>query len=190
MRCDGRKSTQILRDCEMLVAEYDGKLLRLYVAARDTRALEQRLLACGVGPITMNIFFARAAPLLDQSVSQSSAGHRQIGKAPIRRPARYDRKSVTFARWKRGSSGDGVNSHQHRSLSVIKLLALQRGNVVDDRPYSGTQHPRHKARCSSPHRHFSASSNLHFLGCDAKLHNAIFLGVGLEADQRKLMAPA
>ena len=68
VRCDGRKSTQILRDCEMLVAEYDGKLLRLHVTARDTRALEQRLLACGVGPITMNIFFARAAPLLDQSV--------------------------------------------------------------------------------------------------------------------------
>jgi len=51
VRYDGRKSTQILRDCEKLIADYGGSLGRLHGIARDARDLEQRLLAFyGVGP--------------------------------------------------------------------------------------------------------------------------------------------
>ncbi len=44
VRYDGRKSTQVLRDCEELIADYGGSLRRLHETARDARDLEQRLL--------------------------------------------------------------------------------------------------------------------------------------------------
>ena len=57
VRYDGRKSTQVLRDCETLMTDYGGSLSRLHDAACDARDLEERLLAFyGVGPMTMNIF--------------------------------------------------------------------------------------------------------------------------------------
>jgi len=63
VRYDGRKSTQILRDCETLLNDYHGSLLRLHESAVDARELEQRLLAFyGVGPVTMNIFLRELRP--------------------------------------------------------------------------------------------------------------------------------
>lgn len=40
-----RKSTQLLRDCEMLIAEYGGRLSRLHDAASDARDVDERLLS-------------------------------------------------------------------------------------------------------------------------------------------------
>ena len=63
VRYDGRKSTQILRDCEMLIADYGGRLSRLHDSARDPCDLEQRLLTFyGVGPVTTNIFLRELRP--------------------------------------------------------------------------------------------------------------------------------
>jgi len=63
VRYDGRKSTQVLRDCEALIADYGGSLGRLHEAARDARDLEERLLAFyGIGPVTMNIFLRELRP--------------------------------------------------------------------------------------------------------------------------------
>ncbi len=63
VRYDGRKSTQVLRDCEGLIAHYDGSLSRLHEAARDARDLEEGLLAFyGVGPVTVNIFLRELRP--------------------------------------------------------------------------------------------------------------------------------
>jgi hypothetical protein len=63
VRYDGRKSTQILRDCEMLLAEYDGRVTELRDRAADARDLEARLLAFyGVGPTTVNIFLRELRP--------------------------------------------------------------------------------------------------------------------------------
>ena len=66
VRYDGRKSTQVLRDCDMLIADYGGRLSRLHDAALDAANLEERLLAFyGVGPVTMNIFllsYGRSGP--------------------------------------------------------------------------------------------------------------------------------
>lgn len=47
VRYDGRKSTQVLRDCEELLAHYGGSLGRLHEAARDARDLEQGLHRAG-----------------------------------------------------------------------------------------------------------------------------------------------
>jgi endonuclease III len=63
VRYDGRKSTQVLRDCERLLTDYRGSLRRLHDAARDARDLEAMLLTFyGVGPVTVNIFLRELRP--------------------------------------------------------------------------------------------------------------------------------
>jgi hypothetical protein len=63
VRYDGRKSRQILVDCELLLSEYRGSLTRLHESARDEADLEQRLLAFyGIGPVTVNIFLRELRP--------------------------------------------------------------------------------------------------------------------------------
>ena len=55
VRYDGRKSTQILRDCRTLIDDYGGSLRRLHQVPKDREDLEWRLLDLyGVGPITVN----------------------------------------------------------------------------------------------------------------------------------------
>ena len=44
VRYDGRKSAQVLRDCERLLADYHGSLRRLHDPTRDARELEATLL--------------------------------------------------------------------------------------------------------------------------------------------------
>jgi len=63
IRYDGRKSTQILHDCEHLLTEYRGSLTRLHAAAADSDDLETRLRSFyGVGPDTINIFLRELRP--------------------------------------------------------------------------------------------------------------------------------
>lgn len=63
VRYDGRKSTQVLRDCEKLLTDYDGSLPTLHRRAADAADLEARLLAFwGVGPVTVNIFLRELRP--------------------------------------------------------------------------------------------------------------------------------
>lgn len=57
VRYDGRKSMQLLRDCEKLLDEYRGSLRRMHDIAAGKRDLEARLMDFhGVGPVTTNIF--------------------------------------------------------------------------------------------------------------------------------------
>jgi hypothetical protein len=87
VRYDGRKSTQVLHDCEMLIADYSGSLDRLHGTARNAREVEQRLLAFhGVGPVTANIFLREMRPFWIQSQSRSAALRQQAGEAPRGRP--------------------------------------------------------------------------------------------------------
>jgi endonuclease III len=63
VRYDGRKSTQIVRDCERLLEHYGGRLSRLHELATDSDDLERRLQEFyGVGPITANIFLRELRP--------------------------------------------------------------------------------------------------------------------------------
>lgn len=63
VRYDGRKSEQILRDCEKLVTDYRGSLAELHAQARDSRNLEERVQEFyGIGPVTMNIFLRELRP--------------------------------------------------------------------------------------------------------------------------------
>ena len=62
-RFDERKSTQVLGNCEMLLADCGGSLSKLHDRAQDAEDLEKRLLAFdGVGPVTVNIFLRELRP--------------------------------------------------------------------------------------------------------------------------------
>jgi len=86
VRYEGRKSTQVLRDCEGLIAHYGGSLGRLHEAARDAPDLEQGLLTFlrhRAGD--REHLSARVASLLEQGRSRSSASGEEVGEAPVRR---------------------------------------------------------------------------------------------------------
>lgn len=103
VRYDGRKSSQILRNCEMLLKQYGGSLTALHELAEDDQGLESRLLDFyGVGPVTVNIFlrelrphWVKADPKPLSIVTELAA---QIG---LDLDA-FDRKTVAFARIEAG----------------------------------------------------------------------------------------
>jgi hypothetical protein len=103
VRYDGRKSDQVLRDCQALIDDYRGSLMRLHDAANDARDLEQRLLAFhGVGPITVNIFLRELRPFWAKAdpeplpVVRELAGRLGVGLGD------YERRSLRFARLEAG----------------------------------------------------------------------------------------
>ena len=103
VRYDGRKSTQILRDCEELLAEYGGKLHCLHEAASDTQDLEQRFLKFyGVGPVTTNIFLRELRPFWTKADPGPLAVIVELAKRLSIDLTRYHRKSLTFARVEAG----------------------------------------------------------------------------------------
>ncbi len=63
VRYDGKKSAQILRNCETLIETYGGSLKALRDRSRGPRDLEERLMAFhGVGQVTANIFLRELRP--------------------------------------------------------------------------------------------------------------------------------
>jgi hypothetical protein len=103
VRYDGRKSTQVLHDCDTLVADYGGKLRRLHDATRDARDLEQRLLAFyGVGPVTMNIFLRELRPFWAKADPDPLPIVVTLANRLSIDLTRYKRKSLTFARVEAG----------------------------------------------------------------------------------------
>jgi hypothetical protein len=103
VRYDGRKSTQVLRDCETLIAVYGGSLTRLHDAARDARDLEERLLAFyGIGPVAMNIFLRELRPFWPKADPDPLPAVRKLANRLSIDLARYRRKSLAFARVEAG----------------------------------------------------------------------------------------
>lgn len=103
VRYDGRKSTQILTDCETLLADYGGSLKRLHRMAADGADLEQRLSAFfGVGPVTVNIFLRELRPYWPKAdPAPLPVVHDVARKLGVDLDA-YNRKSVAFARIEAG----------------------------------------------------------------------------------------
>lgn len=103
VRYDGRKSTQVLRDCEKLIADYRGSLSALHDAAADARDLEQRLLAFyGVGPVTLNIFLRELRPFWAKADPEPLPVVKRMAQRLSLDLAAYRRKSLTFARLEAG----------------------------------------------------------------------------------------
>jgi len=103
VRYDGRKSTQVLRDCKMLIADYGGRPSRLHERARDACDLEERLLAFyGVGPVTMNIFLRELRPFWTKADPDPLPVVEVLARRLSIDLDRYDRKSLAFARVEAG----------------------------------------------------------------------------------------
>ncbi len=103
VRYDGRKSTQVLRDCETLISDYSGSLNRLHEIARDTRDLENRLLAFyGVGPVTMNIFLRELRPFWAKADPDPLPVVKTLANQLSIDLRRYKRNSLIFARVEAG----------------------------------------------------------------------------------------
>lgn len=103
VRYDGRKSSQILRDCETLLQDYGGSLAALHAASHSPDDLESRLLAFyGVGPITANIFLRELRPYWRQAdpepLPQVTALAEELGLDL----GAFNRKTVTFTRIEAG----------------------------------------------------------------------------------------
>ena len=116
VRYDGRKSEQILRDCETLLTRYGGRLSRLHQAARNPRDLEARLDAFyGVGPVTANIFLRELRPFWSKAdptpLPSVLALASKLGIALRRQP----HKTLSFARLEAGLIRF---SHGRRSVRV------------------------------------------------------------------------
>ena len=103
VRYDGRKSTQVLRNCERLLADYRGSLRRLHDAAHDARELEAMLLTFyGVGPVTANIFLRELRPYWGKADPEPLPIVKRLAKKLHVDLARYPRKSLIFARVEAG----------------------------------------------------------------------------------------
>ncbi|HBZ70771.1 MAG TPA: hypothetical protein DEP35_13970 [Deltaproteobacteria bacterium] len=103
VRYDESKSTQIVRDCTSLLADYGGRLSRLHEAAADAGDLERRLLQFyGVGPITTNIFLRELRPYWSKADPAPLPIVRELAHAWRMNLDAYDRKSVIFCRIEAG----------------------------------------------------------------------------------------
>jgi endonuclease III len=103
VRYDGRKSTQVLRDCQALIADYGGSLQRLHDAANDARDLEEKLLAFyGVGPVTANIFLRELRPFWAKADPDPLPAVGKLARRLRIDLACYRRKSLVFARVEAG----------------------------------------------------------------------------------------
>lgn len=103
IRYDGRKSTQILRNCEVLLKEYGGSLTRLHHDARDGDDLEERLLAFyGIGPVTANIFLRELRPFWEKADPDPLPAVTKAARKLRIDLRRYNRKSLVFARVEAG----------------------------------------------------------------------------------------
>lgn len=103
VRYDGRKSEQLLRDCDKLLDDYAGSMSRIEALAVDNADLEARLLAFyGVGPVTVNIFLRELRPYWSKADPGPLAAVREAAAGLGIDLDRYDRKSLTFARLEAG----------------------------------------------------------------------------------------
>lgn len=103
VRYDGRKSTQILRDCEMLLDQYEGSLKKLHDMSDSNADLEAELLAFyGVGPVTANIFLRELRPYWRKADPKPLPIVNEVAKRIGLDLDAYNRKSVTFTRIEAG----------------------------------------------------------------------------------------
>lgn len=103
VRYDGKTSDQILRDCEILISEYDGSLKKLHEYAENSEDLEYRLMNFyGIGPITTNIFLRELRPFWTKADPEPLPIVKKIARKYAINLNRYNRKSLSFVRIEAG----------------------------------------------------------------------------------------
>jgi hypothetical protein len=103
VRYDGRKSTQILRDCEKLLDQYQGSLRGLHDLSDSSSDLEKRLLAFyGVGPVTVNIFLRELRSYWEKAEPEPLPIVYELSAKIGLDLDSLDRKTISFARVEAG----------------------------------------------------------------------------------------
>jgi hypothetical protein len=103
VRYDGKKSAQILADCQTLMDEYRGSLQRLHSVAKNSRDLEGRLMAFyGIGPTTANIFLRELRPYWKKAAPKPLPVVAAVAKRFRVGLGEYPLKSITFSRIEAG----------------------------------------------------------------------------------------
>ena len=103
VRYDGRKSRQILSNCETLIADYGGSLTKLHVSSENSLDLQEILLSFyGVGPITANIFLREMRPYWRNADPEPLLVVHDLAKRLGLDLGAVDRRSVTFSRIEAG----------------------------------------------------------------------------------------
>ncbi|HXJ33448.1 MAG TPA: hypothetical protein VMS22_05345 [Candidatus Eisenbacteria bacterium] len=103
VRYDGRKSTQVLRDCQTLLDEYGGSLLRLHDLALDAHDLEARVEAFyGIGPVTANVFLRELRPFWRKADPELLPAVTRLARRLGIDLRTYDRKTLRFVRLEAG----------------------------------------------------------------------------------------
>jgi hypothetical protein len=132
VRYDGRKSTQILTDCEWLLEHYEGSLTQLHRLAKDSKDLENKLLDFyGVGEVTANIFLRELRPYWKKADPEPLPVVKTVATSCGIDLGRYDRKSLAFCRIEAGLIRSrhrlrGLGK-THSEMSTKKKPGLERG---------------------------------------------------------------
>ena len=103
VRYDNQRSEQILRNCEMLLDEYDGSLSALHEVAADDEDLGARIDTFhGVGPVTTSTFLRELRPAWAKSDPDPIDTIPVVTERNGITLDKYDRKSEMFARVEAG----------------------------------------------------------------------------------------
>ena len=103
VRYDGRKSTQILLDCKMLLDKHQGSLQDIHDTSRDKADLEACFLSFyGVGPVTVNIFLRELRPYWRKADPMPLPIVHDMAKRLGVELDQFNRKTVTFTRIEAG----------------------------------------------------------------------------------------
>jgi hypothetical protein len=137
IRYNGRKSTQVLRDCEMLLAQYGGSVLVLHARASDPLDLEARLLEFhGIEPVTANMFLRELRPCWPRGRSASASRGAGRNASALARPRRARSQELCADRGRPRSlapsrreqaSGRGGRMNEGRPRSRALRSARPRG---------------------------------------------------------------
>ncbi|MBA7578234.1 hypothetical protein ES708_20096 [subsurface metagenome] len=103
VRYDGKTSTQILRNCEILLQKYRGSLKELHKEAQNSKDLEDKLTNFyGIGPITTNIFLRELRPFWKKANPEPLPIVKKIAQKYEINLGKYNKKSLTFVRIEAG----------------------------------------------------------------------------------------
>ncbi len=121
VRYDGKKSDQILKDCEFLLKNYDGSLNRLHEMAKDSKDLEKRLDEFyGIGHITINIFLRELRPFWEKADPDPLDIVFEMARQLGIDLSGYDRKTLEFVRIEAGL----IRLWHHRKRERHRKISL------------------------------------------------------------------
>lgn len=103
VRFDEKTSTQLLRNCKMLLEKYRGSLKRLILSSANTAEAESKLMEFyGIGPVRTNIFLRELRPFMKNCDPEPLPSVRQLARKAGIYLDKYKRRSITFIRIEAG----------------------------------------------------------------------------------------